>query len=123
MHIKNADGKTIGGLYLDMYARKTKRGGAWMGEALGRFRSRHIRRLPVAHIVCNFTKPAAGMTAAMNWDEAETLFHEFGHALHHLLTEVDDYSASASAALNGTPWNYPANSWKTLFGIMSYWKP
>ena len=102
VHIKNADGKTIGGLYLDMYARKTKRGGAWMGEALGRFRSRHIRRLPVAHIVCNFTKPAAGMTAAMNWDEAETLFHEFGHALHHLLTEVDDYSASG---ISGVEWD------------------
>ena len=102
VRVKNADGKIIGGLYLDMYARQTKRGGAWMGETLGRFISPNISRLPVAYIVCNFTKPAAGMTAAMNWNEAETLFHEFGHALHHLLTEVEDYSASG---ISGVEWD------------------
>ena len=84
----------IGGLYIDLYARSTKRGGAWMADALSRYKQGARLQLPIAHVVCNFTPPEKGKTALMDWEEAQTLFHEFGHALHHLLTEVDEYSAS-----------------------------
>ncbi|MGI9306069.1 MAG: M3 family metallopeptidase [Gammaproteobacteria bacterium] len=91
-----------GGLYLDLFARETKRGGAWVAEALSRFRRRGELQQPTAHIVCNFTPPAPNSPALLNWDEAQTLFHEFGHALHHILTEAEDYSASG---MNGVEWD------------------
>ena len=99
---QNTDETSAGGVYLDLFARETKRGGAWAAESLSRFRRRGKLQLPAAHVVCNFTSPAEGATALLNWDEAQTLFHEFGHALHHLLTEVDDYSA---AGMNGVEWD------------------
>ena len=92
----------IGGLYLDPYAREKKRGGAWMADALSRYRRRDdTLQLPLAHVTCNFAKPATG-AALMDWSEVETLFHEFGHTLHHLLTEVDEYSVSG---ISGVEWD------------------
>ena len=95
-------GKTSGFLYLDPYSRQSKRGGAWMADVASRAVFGGKRQLPAAHIVCNFRRPAKGQNALLNWDEATTLFHEFGHALHHLLTEVDDYFA---AGINGVEWD------------------
>ena len=106
MEVCDLDGTVIGGLYLDLYARKSKRGGAWMGDALSRFRRGDGgdggAQLPLAHIVCNFAKPAEGGVALLNWSEAVTLFHEAGHALHHLLTEVEEFSASG---ISGVEWD------------------
>lgn len=95
-------GEAGGGLFLDLFAREDKRGGAWVADALARFRRRGELQKPAAHVVCNFTPPADGGAAALNWEEAQTLFHEFGHALHHVLTEVDEYSASG---MNGVEWD------------------
>ncbi|MGI9297520.1 MAG: M3 family metallopeptidase [Gammaproteobacteria bacterium] len=100
--VTGADGARLGGLYLDLFARDTKRGGAWMAEALSRCRRDGALQHPAAHIVCNFTPPKGDAPALVNWDEAQTLFHEFGHALHHLLTEAEDYSASG---MNGVEWD------------------
>jgi oligopeptidase A len=102
--IKYRDGETFGVFYLDPYARPaTKRGGAWMDECLVR------RRLPVggvqipaAYLVCNFTPPLGGQPALLNHDEVLTLFHEFGHGLHHLLTRVDEASV---AGIRGVAWD------------------
>lgn len=94
--------KEGGFLYLDPYSRQSKRGGAWMAEARCRAVFGDMLQLPAAHIVCNFRRPAKGQKALLNWDEAVTLFHEFGHALHHLLTEVNDYEASG---INGVEWD------------------
>ena len=97
-----AGGKTSGYLYLDPYSRKSKRGGAWMADVVSRAMFGGKRQLPAAHMVCNFRRPARGRKALLNWDEAVTLFHEFGHALHHLLTEADDYFVSGIA---GVEWD------------------
>ena len=94
--------EVIGGLYLDLYSRETKHGGAWMADALSRCRRHGRVQLPLAHIVCNFSKPIAGAPALMDWDEMTTLFHECGHALHHLLTEMEDYSVSG---ISGVEWD------------------
>ena len=109
MQLINAKDEVIGGVYLDLYARDDKRGGAWMADALSRFRpiGREGKdagdvQLPLAHITCNFSKPVAGAAALLNWDEVVTLFHEFGHAVHHLLTEVEEYSASG---ISGVEWD------------------
>ena len=99
---RGREGALIGGIFLDLFARETKRGGAWAADALSRFRRRGALQNPVAHVVCNFTPPAPGAAALLNWEEAQTLFHEFGHALHHVLTEVDEYSASG---MNGVEWD------------------
>lgn len=100
--VRGRGGKELGGVFLDLFARETKRGGAWAAEALGRFRKGEKTQNPAAHVVCNFTPPAPGAAALLNWEEAQTLFHEFGHALHHVLTEVDEYSA---AGMNGVEWD------------------
>lgn len=101
--VRGADGKAVGGLYLDLYARPEKRGGAWMADSLSRCRRRGDLQLPVAIVACNFTRPEGPADEAlMDWDEALVLFHEFGHALHHVLTEVDDYAASG---MNGVEWD------------------
>lgn len=101
MELCGGDGGVIGGVYLDLYAREDKRGGAWMADALSRFRRGGALQLPLAHVTCNFSKPVGGQ-ALLNWDEVVTLFHEFGHAVHHLLTEIDDYSA---AGISGVEWD------------------
>ncbi len=87
--IRHRDGSTIGHFYLDPYARDTKRGGAWMDEALVRRRVQAHLQTPVAYLVCNFSSPVGGKPALLTHDEVTTLFHEFGHGLHHLLSRVE----------------------------------
>ena len=91
---KNADGSHRGVLYMDFFPRASKRGGAWCGG----YRSQTYKDgklvAPVVTIVCNFTKPSAGQPALLSIDEAETMFHEFGHALHSLFKDVHYYGVS-----------------------------
>lgn len=101
--IHDASGEHRGSFYLDLYARANKQGGAWMGSYLGRrWRLNGELQRPVAYLTCNFNKPVAGKPALFTHDEVITLFHEFGHGLHHMLTKVD---ASAVAGINGVPWD------------------
>lgn len=85
---KESDGTHLGVLYLDYFPRASKRGGAWCGPYRGQEYERETRIAPVVSIVCNFTKPVAGQAALLSADEASTLFHEFGHALHNLFKDV-----------------------------------
>jgi oligopeptidase A len=101
--IRGRDGDVVGGFYTDLYARDQKRGGAWMGEVAVRMRLDGAATVqPVANVVCNFAPPAAGKPALLTHGDVLTLFHEFGHALHHLLTRVDYPSV---AGINGVPWD------------------
>lgn len=100
--LRAADGELIGGLYADLYARPAKRGGAWMDECIGRVRTRQVCEQPVAYLVCNFMQPLAGRPALLTHSDVVTLFHEFGHALHHLLTQA---SYPSVAGINGVPWD------------------
>ena len=101
--LKDAEGRTTGAFYLDPYSRpETKRGGAWMDECAGRRKLADGIQHPVAYLVCNFTPPAASQPALLTHDEVTTLFHEFGHGLHHLLTQVDE---SALAGIRGVEWD------------------
>jgi oligopeptidase A len=97
-----ADGVARGGFFLDLYSRPKKRGGAWMDECLGRIDLGGAQALPVAYLVCNFTPPGAGRPSQLTHQEVLTLFHEFGHGLHHMLTRVDYPSV---AGINGVPWD------------------
>jgi len=100
--IEGAGGVRIGSFYLDAYARPNKRSGAWMDECVGRKRLASGAALPVAYLVCNFLPPGAGKPALLTHDDVVTLFHEFGHGLHHLLTRVDYPSL---AGINGVSWD------------------
>lgn len=100
--IQDADGVVRGRFYMDLYARANKRGGAWMDECIGRKRGDHGVQVPVAHLVCNFTPPMDRRPALFTHDEVTTLFHEFGHGLHHLLTTVDHVGV---AGINGVAWD------------------
>lgn len=101
--LRDAAGTTIGYLYTDLYARPGKRSGAWMDECLTRRRLPDDGvRLPVAYLVCNFAPPAGGKPALLSHDDVLTLFHEFGHCLHHLLTRVD---VPDVAGINGVAWD------------------
>ena len=84
----DADGRVFAGVYLDLYARTGKRGGAWMDVCRSRFRDNGREWVPVAFLTCNFAQPSAGRPSLLTHDEVLTLFHEFGHCLHHLLTRV-----------------------------------
>lgn len=95
-------GKTQAYFYLDLYAREHKRGGAWMDECRVRRKSQEGLQLPVAYLVCNFTAPVGDKPALLSHDEVTTLFHEFGHGLHHMLTQVD---VAAVSGINGVPWD------------------
>ncbi|HSG64758.1 MAG TPA: M3 family metallopeptidase, partial [Gammaproteobacteria bacterium] len=95
-------GQRIGGVLTDLYARPNKRGGAWMDGARTRARIPDLEQLPVAYLVCNFNPPAEGHPSLLTHEEVVTLFHEFGHALHHLLTEIDYPSI---AGIHGVPWD------------------
>ena len=88
----------IGRIYLDVYARENKRGGAWMSDYQGLYKD----SLPVAFVVCNLNSPSQGKPALFDFDEIVTIFHEFGHALHHLLTKVP---FPCAAGINGVPWD------------------
>jgi len=103
-HIRDADsGEQIASFYLDPYSRpENKRGGAWMDDCLVRRKMRGELQLPVAHLVCNSTPPVGEKPSLMTFREVETLFHEFGHGLQHMLTTVDEADA---AGINGVEWD------------------
>jgi oligopeptidase A len=92
----------VGRFYLDLYARDRKRGGAWMDEAITRHRKAHGIETPVAFLTCNFSPPVGDKPALFTHDEVITLFHEFGHGLHHLLTRVEEYGVSG---IKGVEWD------------------
>ena len=100
--ITRHDGTLIGQFYLDLYARNNKRGGAWMDEAITRRIVDNKLTTPVAYLTCNFSAPVGGKPALFTHDEVITMFHEFGHGLHHMLTEVNDYSVSG---IKGVEWD------------------
>jgi len=100
--IVRGNGELIGQFYLDLYARNNKRGGAWMDEAITRRKSVGGLTKPVAYLTCNFSAPVGDKPALFTHDEVLTMFHEFGHGLHHMLTEVDDYSVSG---IKGVEWD------------------
>lgn len=88
--------------YFDLYARPKKRGGAWMDDCASRLKTSQREQIPVAYMTCNFTPPVDGKPALLTHDEVETLFHEFGHGLHHMLTRID---YSAVSGINGVAWD------------------
>ena len=100
--IKNNQGELIGQFYLDLYARENKRGGAWMDECINRYRIDNKTQLPVAYLTCNLTPPIGDQPALFTHDEVITLFHEFGHGLHHMLTKID---VPDVAGINGVEWD------------------
>jgi oligopeptidase A len=100
--IETSAGGHVGSFYLDAYARPNKRSGAWMDECVGRKELPTGKALPVAYLVCNFLPPNAGQPAQLTHDDVVTLFHEFGHGLHHMLTRVDSPSL---AGINGVAWD------------------
>ena len=101
--VLGADGQLRGSFYLDLYAREKKRGGAWMDDCVGRAKlSTGEIQHPVAYLTCNFNGPVGDTPALFTHDEVVTLFHEFGHGLHHMLTQID---ASAVSGINGVPWD------------------
>ena len=101
--IDDESGQHIAGFYLDPYSRpENKRGGAWMDDCIARSVSESGTRLPVAHLVCNGTPPVGEIPSLMTFREVETLFHEFGHGLQHMLTTVDLRDA---AGINGVEWD------------------
>lgn len=96
-------GELRGSFYLDLYAREGKRGGAWMDDCAGRLRtSGGELQKPVAYLTCNFNRPVNGRPALFTHNEVTTLFHEFGHGLHHMLTQID---TAGVAGISGVPWD------------------
>ena len=100
--IIDKDQQPRGRFYLDLYARAKKRGGAWMDDCVGRKKTADGIQHPVAYLVCNFTPPTGDQPALLTHDEVETLFHEFGHGLHHMLTQIDHLGVSG---INGVEWD------------------
>ncbi len=100
--ISNQIDDVIGYFYLDLYARENKRGGAWMDECVNRYHIDGHTQLPVAYLTCNLTPPIGDAAALFTHDEVITLFHEFGHGLHHMLTRVD---VPEVAGINGVEWD------------------
>jgi oligopeptidase A len=100
--VRSAGNEVIGGVYLDPYARPNKRSGAWMDDCVGRKQLATGTALPVAYLVCNALPGAEGRPAQLTHDDVVTLFHEFGHGLHHLLTRVKYPSISG---INGVAWD------------------
>ena len=100
--IRDRTGSLIGQFYVDLYARPSKRGGAWMDEAITRRVKDGRVQEPVAYLNCNFSSPVGGRPAQFTHEEVNTLFHEFGHGLHHLLTRVDYLGVSG---INGVEWD------------------
>lgn len=100
--IYGSDNKLRGQFYLDLYARSGKRGGAWMDECRVRRLVNSKIQTPIAFLTCNFNRPVGDAPALFTHDEVLTLFHEFGHGLHHLLTQVD---YSGVSGINGVPWD------------------
>ncbi len=100
--IQDVNGKITGKFYLDLYARDGKRGGAWMDECINRYKINEKIQQPVAYLTCNLTPPIGNEPALFTHDEVITLFHEFGHGLHHMLTTVDVPEVSG---INGVEWD------------------
>jgi len=100
--LADAGGNRVGQFYLDLYARENKRGGAWMDDAINRRRLGHRVQTPVAFLTCNFSAHVGGKPALFMHNEVNTLFHEFGHGLHQLLTQVDELGVSGIA---GVEWD------------------
>jgi len=100
--IENLRGELIGQFYLDLYAREHKQGGAWQDDARGRHRTSSGLQTPVSFLTCNFSRPVGGKPALFTHDEVLTLFHEFGHGLHHMLTRVDELTV---AGIRGVEWD------------------
>lgn len=100
--ISKPQGQAVGYFYTDLYAREHKRSGAWMAECINRFVYPPHCQLPVAFLSCNFRPPGKPQPALLTHDEVVTLFHEFGHTLHHLLTAID---LPPVAGINGVPWD------------------
>ena len=95
-------GQRVGQFYLDLYARASKRGGAWMDDVITRRRKADGIQTPVAYLNCNFSGPVGGKPALFTHDEVITLFHETGHGLHHLLTQIEELGVSG---INGVEWD------------------
>jgi oligopeptidase A len=100
--IRDRDGAVVGEFYLDLYAREGKQSGAWMDDAINRRRLDERVQHPVAYLTCNFSSPVNGRPALFTHREVVTLFHEFGHGLHQLLTRVDILGVSG---LQGVEWD------------------
>ncbi|PVZ68418.1 oligopeptidase A [Pelagibaculum spongiae] len=100
--IKDSSGQLRGSFYLDLYAREHKRGGAWMDVCRNRRSTESGLQNPVAYLTCNFTRPVGDQPALLTHDEVTTLFHEFGHGIHHMLTQV---TAAGVAGINGVAWD------------------
>ncbi len=96
------NGQISGHIYFDLYARDGKQPGAWMNSAQDRNMDGEAEHLPIAYVICNFTKPVGDKPSLLTFDDVQTLFHEMGHALHHLLTVVDNSSISG---INGVEWD------------------
>ncbi|MBS4098384.1 MAG: M3 family metallopeptidase [Sulfuricella sp.] len=100
--ISDDKGAPIGQFYVDLHARENKRGGAWMDDVMTRRRKQETIQLPVAYLNCNFAPPVGNKPALLTHDEVGTLFHEFGHGLHHLLTRAEELGVSG---INGVEWD------------------
>ena len=100
--IRDDENQLRGLFYTDLYAREGKRAGAWMDDCIGRRRYDNLLQYPVAYLTCNFSPAVGDKPAMLTHDEVLTLFHEFGHGLHHMLTLVGE---SAVAGINGVPWD------------------
>jgi len=96
------EGQLVGQFYLDLHARATKRGGAWMDSAITRRRTESGVQTPVAYLVCNFPGPVDGKPATFSHDDVQTLFHEAGHGLHHLMTRIEELWVSG---ISGVEWD------------------
>ena len=97
-----ATGELRGAFYMDNYARTGKRAGAWMDACVGRMKKPDGTQLPVAYLICNLTPPVGDKPALLTHNELTTLFHEFGHGLHHMLTRVEYASVSG---ISGVEWD------------------
>ncbi|MDZ7791620.1 MAG: M3 family metallopeptidase [Xanthomonadales bacterium] len=101
-HVLDETGQRQAGLYLDLYSRPRKSGGAWMDVCRARMRAGGVEQLPIAYLTCNFAPPAKGRPSLLTHDDVVTIFHEFGHCLHHLLTRID---LPGVAGINGVEWD------------------
>ncbi|GAA5167350.1 M3 family metallopeptidase [Viridibacterium curvum] len=121
------EGQLVGQFYLDLYARESKRGGAWMDSAVTRRRISSGLQTPVAYLVCNFPGPVDGKAPTFSHDDVITLFHEAGHGLHHLLTQVEEYPVSGIAGVEWDAVELPSQfmenfcwEWDVLQGMTSH---
>jgi len=122
------DGQLVGQFYLDPYARPGKRPGAWMDDVVERWvRPGGRLQTPVAHLVCNFAPPLEGKPALLSHDDVTTLFHEFGHGLHHMLTQVNDIGVSGIAGVEWDAVELPSQfmenfcwEWEVLQGMTAH---